>query len=81
MALHELATNAGKYGALSTETGRVDIRWETDGDTFTMGWIERDGPLVSAPTRRGFGTVVMMEMTERSVDGKVDPEYAPSGVT
>jgi PAS domain S-box-containing protein len=81
LALHELATNAGKYGALSTETGRVDIRWGTDDDTFTIDWVERDGPPVSPPERRGFGTVVMKEMTERSLDGKVDLEYAPSGVT
>jgi two-component sensor histidine kinase len=80
LALHELATNAGKYWALSTETGRVDIRWGTDGNTFTMDWVERDGPPVSAPTRRGFGTVVMEAMTERSVDGTVDLDYAPSGV-
>jgi PAS domain S-box-containing protein len=81
LALHELATNAGKYGALSTDTGRVDVRWGTDGDTFTMSWTERDGPPVSAPKRRGFGTIVMEAMTERSVDGKVDLDYAPSGVT
>jgi PAS domain S-box-containing protein len=81
LALHELATNAGKYGALSTDTGRVDICWAIDGDTFTMSWAERDGPPVSAPSRRGFGTVVIEAMTERSVDGKVDLDYAPSGVT
>src|SRR5260221_7906630 len=81
LALHELATNAGKYGALSTDTGCVDVRWGTDGDTFTMSWTERDGPPVSAPKRRGFGTIVMEAMTERSVDGKVDLDYAPSGVT
>jgi PAS domain S-box-containing protein len=81
LALHELATNAGKYGALSTETGRVDICWKTDGDTFTMSWVERDGPPVSAPNRRGFGTVVMEAMTERSVDGTVDLDYASSGVS
>jgi len=40
LALHELATNAGKYGALSTGTVRVDICWSTDGDTFTMSWTE-----------------------------------------
>ena len=78
LALHELATNAGKYGALSTDTGRVDVRWGTDGDTFTMSWTERNGPLVSAPKRRGFGTIVMEAMTERSVDGTVDLDYAPS---
>jgi two-component sensor histidine kinase len=81
LALHELATNAGKYGALSTDKGRVDIGWETDGDIFTMSWTERDGPQVSPPQRHGFGTVVMQEMAGRSVGGKVDLHYAPSGVT
>jgi len=81
LALHELATNAGKYGALSTETGRVDVCWKTDGDTFTMSWVERDGPPVSAPKRRGFGTIVMEAMTERSVDGTVDLDYASSGLS
>jgi PAS domain S-box-containing protein len=80
LALHELATNAGKYGALSTDDGRVDIGWGTDGGTFTLSWTEREGPLVSAPTRRGFGTIVMETMTERSVDGKVELLYPPSGV-
>jgi two-component sensor histidine kinase len=79
LALHELATNAGKYGALSTDTGRVDVRWRTDGGTFTMSWGERNGPPISAPKRRG--TVVMEAMTERSVDGTVDLDYAPSGLT
>jgi len=81
LALHELATNAGKYGALSTDTGRVDVRWGTEGDTLTMSWTERDGPPVSAPKRRGFGTIVMETMAERSVDGTVDLDYAPSGLT
>jgi len=81
LALHELATNAGKYGALSTDTGRVDIRWGTRGGTFIMSWTERDGPPVSAPKRRGFGTIVMEAMTERSVNGTVDLDYAASGVT
>jgi PAS domain S-box-containing protein len=81
LALHELATNAGKYGALSNDTGGLDISWWTDGETFKMSWIEREGPPVFAPKRRGFGTVVTQEMAERSVHGKVDLEYAPSGVT
>jgi two-component sensor histidine kinase len=59
----------------------VDIRWGTEGDTFTMSWTERDGPPVSPPQRRGFGTVVMKEMAERSVDGRVELDCAPSGVT
>jgi PAS domain S-box-containing protein len=81
LAVHELATNAGKYGALSTDRGRVDICWGTDGETFTMGWTEREGPPVSAPEKRGFGTIVMKTMTERSLDGTVDLDYPPSGVT
>ena len=81
LALHELSTNAGKYGALSTDTGRVDISWGSDGDTFTMSWTERDGPPVSAPKRRGFGTIVMETMAERSVGGRVDLDYASSGLT
>ncbi len=81
LALHELATNAGKYGALSKDRGRVDVRWGTVGDTFTMSWAERDGPPVSAPQRRGFGTTVIEAMAKHSLDGAVDLDYAPSGVT
>jgi PAS domain S-box-containing protein len=76
LALHELATNAGKYGALSTDGGRVDICWGTDGDIFTMSWTESKGPPVSEPKRRGFGTLVMGVCAERSVDGTVDLDYA-----
>jgi PAS domain S-box-containing protein len=81
LALHELATNAGKYGALSTDTGRVDIGWGVHGNTLAMSWAEREGPPVSAPSRRGFGTIVMEAMARRSVDGAVDLDYAPSGLT
>jgi PAS domain S-box-containing protein len=80
LALHELATNAGKYGALSTDRGYVDISWGSDGDTLTMSWTEREGPPVLAPKRRGFGTVVMEAMAARSVDGAVQLDYAPSGL-
>jgi PAS domain S-box-containing protein len=81
LALHELATNTGKYGALSADTGRVDVGWGTDGNTFTMSWTEREGPPVSPPQRRGFGSTVIEVMAERSVGGAVDLDYAPSGVT
>jgi two-component sensor histidine kinase len=81
LALHELGINAGKYGALSTESGRVDIRWETDGDTLTMSWTERAGLPVARTTRRWFGTIVMEAMAKRSVGGTVDLDYATSGVT
>lgn len=81
LALHELTANAGKYGALSNDTGRLHVGWKSEGETFTMSWTERDGPQVCLPQRRGFGTVVMQEIAERSVDGKVDLDYSPSGVT
>jgi PAS domain S-box-containing protein len=81
LALHELVTNAAQYGALSRDTGRIDIGWGTDGDTLTISWTERDGPPVSPPKRRGFGSTVMKTMGEQTVDGKVDLDYAPSGVT
>jgi PAS domain S-box-containing protein len=81
LALHELATNAGKYGALSVNTGRLDISWGADDDTFTMRWTERNGPSVSAPKRRGFGTLVMEAMAARSLNGKVELLYPPSGVS
>jgi two-component sensor histidine kinase len=81
LALHELATNACKYGSLSTDAGRLHIGWGVNGDSFTMCWTEREGPPVATPTRRGFGTTVIETMAERSLDGKVDLEYAPSGLT
>ena len=81
LALHELVTNAGKYGALSANAGRVDIGWGTDSDILTMSWTEHEGPPVSAPERRGFGTVVIEGMAERSLCGTVDLDYAASGLT
>jgi PAS domain S-box-containing protein len=80
LALHELATNAGKYGALSTNSGRVDVCWGTDADILTMGWAERDGPPVSPPKRRGFGSTVIVSMAEATVGGEVQLDYAPSGL-
>jgi PAS domain S-box-containing protein len=81
LALHELATNACKYGALSAGGGHVDVDWQIDRGNFAMSWTEREGPPVSAPQRRGFGTVVTKEMAELSMDGRVELDYAPSGVT
>jgi PAS domain S-box-containing protein len=81
LALHELGTNAGKYGALSTDRGRVDVCWNFSDNTFTMSWTEREGPPVHPTKRRGFGSTVVGTMAERTVDGTVDLDYAPSGVT
>jgi two-component sensor histidine kinase len=80
LAIHELATNAGKYGSLSTEGGRVDVSWRTSNDIFTMSWTEREGPLVSAPKQGGFGTTVVNAMAKRTLGGEVALDYAPSGL-
>jgi PAS domain S-box-containing protein len=79
LALRELAANAGRHGALSTDTGRVDVAWRTDDITFNMSWIETDGPPASTPKRRGFGTLMMKAMLERSVGGTVELDYPRSG--
>ena len=80
LALHELATNASKYGALSTDAGRVDIGWRADGDTFAMSWLESNGPPVQPPGHRGFGTTVIESMAKLAIDGEVQLDYVPSGL-
>lgn len=79
LAIHELATNASKYGALSTDGGHVNVGWRSDDGSFAMDWTERGGPPVSPPRRRGFGTTVVESMVERAVDGEVELDYASSG--
>lgn len=81
LALHELATNAGKYGALSNASGRVDIHWRIEGDRLHMRWAERGGPPVAPPPRKGFGTTVIDTMARLTVAGTVDLSYAPAGLT
>ncbi|MCW2316480.1 PAS domain S-box-containing protein [Rhodoblastus acidophilus] len=84
MALHELATNAAKYGALSNNDGVVRIEWGVaaaePGLAFEMQWRESGGPEVMAPTRRGFGQKVMVEMVERAVRGEVEVAYRADGL-
>jgi PAS domain S-box-containing protein len=80
LALHELATNAGKYGALSTNEGRVDIRWQAAANLLTMSWTENEGPPVVEPTRRGFGSTVIEAMAKQTLGGEVAINYAPSGL-
>jgi two-component sensor histidine kinase len=59
----------------------MDICWRIEDDTFTMSWSERDGPPVSGPTRRGFGTLVVEAMMAYSVDGAVNLDCAPRGLS
>jgi two-component sensor histidine kinase len=80
LALHELATNAGKYGALSTDSGRVDVDWRSDARSFSISWTERGGPRVPLPDHRGFGSMVIDSMVKRAVGGEVELDYPLSGL-
>jgi PAS domain S-box-containing protein len=80
LALHELATNAGKYGALSMDSGHVDVRWQLTSDGFAISWTERNGPPVLPPERRGFGSTVISSMAKLSVGGEVALDYARAGL-
>lgn len=84
LGLHELATNAAKYGALSSEAGTVDIRWRrmppSDGHGVEIVWQERGGPKVAEPRRRGFGTTVIERHISRSLDSEVELSFEPEGV-
>jgi PAS domain S-box-containing protein len=80
LALHELCTNAGKYGALSNETGEVAVRWRTDGETFELTWAESGGPPVTPPKQKGFGSTIITYAAETSVDGKAVLDYGLGGV-
>ncbi|NOT40069.1 MAG: PAS domain-containing protein, partial [Alphaproteobacteria bacterium] len=82
MALHEMGTNAAKYGALSNTTGTVHISWDRKLEpepVFSMQWVEDGGPEVAPPSHQGFGRSVIERTVEASIDGKVDVEYLKSG--
>jgi hypothetical protein len=80
MALHELATNAAKYGALSRPEGRVDPRWDVQQDELKLSWRESGGPLVVPPTRRGFGSRLIENALSAELDGQIHLEFLPGGV-
>lgn len=79
MALHELATNAAKHGALSTGAGRVTLNWRIDGDVLDLCWTESNGPRVQVPARRGFGLSVIEHSLATSLRGQVNLDFAPQG--
>jgi PAS domain S-box-containing protein len=81
LALHELATNAVKFGALSTDQGRVDVRWRlNEDDGFSLDWTESGGPLVTTPTRDGFGATLLNKVTGRELGGEVTVRFLATGV-
>jgi two-component sensor histidine kinase len=80
LALHELATNAAKYGALSRAGGQVALRWETQNGVLNVNWRESGGPPVAAPSRRGFGSRLLQDVLFRDVGGQTRLEFAAGGV-
>jgi two-component sensor histidine kinase len=75
LAFHELVTNAAKYGALSKPGGRVLISWKDAGDMVTLEWSEEGGPVVTPPTKPGFGSKIVTQ-SFKSVSGSISPTFA-----
>ena len=84
MALHELATNAGKYGALSNVEGKVRVAWKIASNGakphFEIRWSEEGGPPLQPPQRRGFGHTVLVKLAEQALDAGVVLDFRPSGL-
>lgn len=86
LALHELATNAAKYGSLSNDIGIVDVSWRVqdngngEGVRFRLEWRERGGPPVAAPTRRGFGSTLIERSLRSYFGGTAAIDYRPDGL-
>ncbi|WP_175484525.1 sensor histidine kinase [Palleronia marisminoris] len=82
LALHELATNAAKHGALSVAAGRVHLDWQVDdaGGSVTMTWQESDGPEISPPERKGFGTRLLKDVVAHELNGSAELVYEPGGL-
>jgi two-component sensor histidine kinase len=81
-ALHELATNASKHGALCTPGGRIAIRWSGPGaeDRIHLEWAEHDGPTTHSPLRQGFGHMVLTQLVAQALQGACKLDFLPSGV-
>ena len=80
LALHELSTNAAKYGALSVASGRVGLNWELQPDSLVLHWSESGGPLAKPPPTPGFGIRVISTSIERQLEGKADFDWRPEGL-
>ncbi len=80
LALHELATNAAKHGALSSLKGRVSLTWQLQSDTLTLHWVESGGPPIKTPSARSFGLKVIKASIEQQLGGKATFEWNPKGL-
>jgi PAS domain S-box-containing protein len=81
MVLHELATNAVKYGALSTLSGRLDVQWKADRKSFYLVWKEVGGPSVIMPNREGFGSQLVRTSVTKQLGGTIEYNWHPDGLT
>ena len=79
LALHELATNAIKHGALSVPQGKIDLFWHHTPPRVHITWRERDGPSIKAPSRKGFGYVVLARISPEALDGQSTLAFDPQG--
>ena len=79
MVLHELVTNAAKYGALSIPGGRVSVSWEQAGTNLIFVWREFDGPRATAAIQPGYGTDLIRNLIPHELDGTVDLVFASDG--
>jgi two-component sensor histidine kinase len=80
LAIHELCTNASKYGAFASSTGRISIKWSTNGSLLKLQWQESGGKLVRPPTRRGFGSRILERVIRKDAGGSLELDYAPEGL-
>jgi two-component sensor histidine kinase len=80
LVIHELATNAAKYGAITTEAGHVDISWHRDADNLLVSWAESDGPSIAAPAHSGFGSKLVQSTVVGQFKGVVDYAWRSSGL-
>ncbi|MFT8245332.1 HWE histidine kinase domain-containing protein [Roseomonas sp. BN140053] len=80
LALHELATNAAKYGALSSPAGQVSVSWGVRGENVLLDWVESGGPPVSPPKRRGFGSTVVERGLSYELGGTSEMNFDPAGL-
>jgi two-component sensor histidine kinase len=78
-ALHELATNASKHGALHTPHGRISVRWHRTDDRIHLEWTETGGPETTEPERKGFGSLVLTQLVPQSLQGNATLEFIPEG--
>jgi two-component sensor histidine kinase len=80
LALHELSTNASKYGSLCGEEGSVSISWTMSDEILRLEWKEKHGPAVAEPARRGFGSRLIERGLEADLAGRAELHFEPDGL-